>query len=142
MNMENRKIPCVSFPRSGHHLLGRCLKQYFGRDFHYCPNVFRKAHFKDPKTNYQKNHDFDLSLPNTRAWYYVIQYRHPLTRSYHGTNGRPILELKQRIILGGALSLTTSCRFGICILDGIRNSDGYSLSSSTSLSGRSLCGNG
>lgn len=77
MNLE-RKIQCVSFPRSGHHLLATCLQQYFCGDFHYCPNVLRKVHFKNPETNYQKNHDFDLSLPNTRAWYYVIQYRHPI----------------------------------------------------------------
>lgn len=78
MNMGNRKIQCVSFPRSGHHLLARCLKQYFSGDLHYCSNVFRKVHFKDAKTNYQKNHDFDLCLPNTGHWYYVIQYRHPI----------------------------------------------------------------
>ena len=78
MNMGIRKIQCVSFPRSGHGLLVKCLGQYFGSDFHYCPDVFRKVHFKDPKTNYQKNHDFDLCLPNTPLWYYVIQYRHPI----------------------------------------------------------------
>ena len=77
MNLE-RKIQCVSFPRSGHHLLAGCLKQYFAAIFIIAPTFFGKAHFKDPKTNYQKNHDFDLSLPNTRAWYYVIQYRHPI----------------------------------------------------------------
>ena len=74
------KILCVSFPRSGHHLVEKILREYFGPSFHYCDN---NEHCKsvpcvDVGTNYQKNHDFELTTPKLEEYKYFIQYRHPL----------------------------------------------------------------
>ena len=101
--MQNRKIQCITFPRSGHHLLVNILLKYFseniffpeisdtkvdkqcnkvvcGGDFHYCEYYHhcRTSPCADPRTNFQKNHDFDGRVQNCRNNYYVIQYRHPL----------------------------------------------------------------
>jgi len=69
---------CVSFPRSGHHLLTRCLQSCFGSALGYCPDVRRRRDFAKFGVNYQKNHDFDLALPVERRFRYVVQYRYPL----------------------------------------------------------------
>ena len=70
----------ISWPRSGHHMLLRLLKLYFGPSFGYCSLYGdRPEHPEVPqccrcvpctnagKINFSKNHDFDLSP--------VIQYR-------------------------------------------------------------------
>jgi hypothetical protein len=72
------RVQGVSFPRSGHHLLVKCVKQYFGKRLGYCGNVFRGQDFLSDGITLQKNHDFDLILPISSDARYLIQYRHPL----------------------------------------------------------------
>ena len=74
-------ISCVSYPRSGHHMLVRLLTGYFGDALHYCEYYehCQQSPCSDPLTNFQKNHDFDLALPNDAGRRYIIQYRHPVT---------------------------------------------------------------
>jgi len=74
------KTICATFPRSGHDLLFQCLQRYFMDDFHYCEFYHHcgKVPCADHSTNFQKNHDFDLTLFNNPAYNYVIQYRHPI----------------------------------------------------------------
>lgn len=96
-------IQCVSFPRSGHHLLVNLLLKYFSKNINYqntdgprthevCKNVLQAGDFRycefyqhcqqtpcsDLKINFQKNHDFDLKLKNVFNFKYIIQYRHAL----------------------------------------------------------------
>lgn len=95
-----RKIQCISFPRSGHHLSVNYLARFFGGDlsfdsrsietgidksyfscgeFVYCEYYTHcgKVPCGDPKTTFQKNHDLDLTLPNIEGQYYIVQYRDP-----------------------------------------------------------------
>lgn len=78
----------ISWPRSGHHMLVRLLKLYFGSSFHYCgfyrgeerPTTVKRCCGKVPcaypgKVHFSKNHDFDLSVPQVRGQKYLIQYR-------------------------------------------------------------------
>ncbi|MBW2046214.1 MAG: hypothetical protein JRI96_15265 [Deltaproteobacteria bacterium] len=96
-----KKIQCITFPRSGHHLLVNCLARYFGEDLLFDSRSIEsgkdRSHFSagelvyceyyhhcgqtpcaDPKTNFQKNHDFGLKLENNLSYNYIIQYRHPI----------------------------------------------------------------
>jgi len=75
-----KKIQNVSFPRSGHALLRRCLQLYFGEKFVFCEfySGCKTTPCINPQTNYQKNHDFDLKLVNDPTLNYIIQYRHPM----------------------------------------------------------------
>jgi hypothetical protein len=77
-------VQTVSFPRSGHHALMRCLQHYFGADMNYCiyytccqqiPCPHARARF-----NFQKNHDFVERLPLTPdpKQRYLVQYRNPV----------------------------------------------------------------
>lgn len=73
---------CVSYPRSGHHGLVDVLRAYFADAFVYCES------YDTPEkklglpggalTNFQKNHDFELSTPVLPDRQYLIQIRHPL----------------------------------------------------------------
>ena len=74
------KIQNVSFPRSGHALLRRCLQLYFGSEFRFCGyhGGCRKSPCINPQTNYQKIHDFNLKLEINPKLTYLIQYRHPV----------------------------------------------------------------
>ncbi len=78
--MENKKILNVAFPRSGHHLLEQCLRLYFRDQFHYChfDHHCKQIPCTDPKTNFQKHHDYKLFLVNNPSTNYIIQYRHPI----------------------------------------------------------------
>ena len=73
-------IQNISFPRSGHALLVRCLKQIYKDQINYCEfyTHCRKTPCSNPATNLQKNHDFDLRLQNSADLRYLIQYRHPI----------------------------------------------------------------
>ena len=75
-----RPVQCVSFPRSGHHLLVRCLTQMYDERFNYCDfyNHCRKVPCKDSKTNFQKSHDFDLRLTRRTDRPALVQIRHPV----------------------------------------------------------------
>ena len=75
-----KKIQNVSFPRSGHALLRRCLQLYFGEKFIFCEfySGCKTTPCINPQTNYQKNHDFDLKLENNPSLSYIVQYRHPV----------------------------------------------------------------
>lgn len=72
------RVQGVSFPRSGHHLLVRCLQQYSGKRLGYRDNVFRRQDFPGDGITLQKNHDFNLLLPISPDARYLIQYRRPL----------------------------------------------------------------
>ena len=73
----------ISFPRSGHGLLARCLDQYFRSSFrkqvfHYCEYYHHCQTLTCQKrnTNFQKIHD-DVTVNATDApdWMHLIQYR-------------------------------------------------------------------
>lgn len=75
-------IANISFPRSGHHALKAVLENYFGDQLVYCDNYRCRPENRltvDPKTNYQKEHDLELThpedLPGVR---YLIQIRNPI----------------------------------------------------------------
>lgn len=74
------RVVSVSFPRSGHHLLERCLRGLFPGEVQYCDYYRHCRHSPclEARTNLQKCHDFDLRLERAPGWMYVIQYRHPL----------------------------------------------------------------
>lgn len=72
------RVQGISLPRSGHHLLVHCLKDYFGDDLGYCSNLFRSDSFSNSEITFQKNHDFNLDLPVEPTLKYLVQYRHPL----------------------------------------------------------------
>ena len=71
----------VSWPRSGHHLLARLLRLYYGATFTYCG--FYGQHgccgqmpcARAGTIRYSKNHDFDNTLHQNRQQRYLIQTR-------------------------------------------------------------------
>jgi hypothetical protein len=71
----------VSWPRSGHHLLARLLRLYYGPKFTYCgfygqPGCCGQAPCaRAGEVRYSKNHDFDGTLPQEGAHRYLIQTR-------------------------------------------------------------------
>lgn len=70
----------VSFPRSGHHALVRCMMDLLPEELHYCDYYrhCRQVPCIDSKTNYQKTHDFDVALAVQNELKYIVQVRHPL----------------------------------------------------------------
>lgn len=75
-------IAGVSLPRSGHHLLERCLRQYFESRFTYCefysPGDECCHTFPCQNTDrisFSKNHDNTQDLPQLKDQQYLIQYR-------------------------------------------------------------------
>lgn len=71
----------VSWPRSGHHLLARLLRLYYGPDFAYC-GFYGQAECcgtapcaRAGEIRYSKNHDFDGALPQDSSRRYLIQTR-------------------------------------------------------------------
>jgi len=77
----------VSIPRSGHHFLVRLLHETFGAEFRYCEfytaddccRTVPCASTGDAAVFFQKNHDFDLTLPpDLPGVVYVVQHRDPV----------------------------------------------------------------
>lgn len=70
----------VSFPRSGHHALVRCLMDLLPEELSYCDYYrhCRRVPCTDGSKNYQKTHDFDLDLPIREDLNYIVQIRNPL----------------------------------------------------------------
>jgi FkbM family methyltransferase len=77
----------ASIPRSGHHFLAALLQSYYGDDLSYCESYTAPGCCRvTPCTRggyhsiiYQKNHDFDFSLPkDIQDALYIVQYREPL----------------------------------------------------------------
>ena len=69
---------CVTFPRSGHHLFQRlmqlnCPELVYCEQYNHCKSI----PCTDPKTNFQKSHDFNLSDPYIDGSRYIIQFRKP-----------------------------------------------------------------
>lgn len=96
---EMRKVECISYPRSGHGILNKFLAFYFGdksaeeiidlcnkeKYFEIGAYVYCEIHKRPDmmigrnlKTNFQKNHDFNLDTPIRGDRYYVIQIRNPV----------------------------------------------------------------
>ena len=73
---------CVSFPRSGHHLLTNLLREYFGCQTLVYHSLYedKGRPISDPESlvNYQKNHDFELDTPLNPELKYVVQIRDPM----------------------------------------------------------------
>lgn len=72
----------ISWPRSGHHLLVRLLKLYFGDRFIYCVPKAEKPGCcgtipcqKRDSVHFTKNHDFQLDVAQVDGLKYLIQYR-------------------------------------------------------------------
>lgn len=71
----------VSWPRSGHHLMARLLRLYYGPNFTYCGFYGQtECCGKVPcaragTVRYSKNHDFDGTLPQDAQHRYLIQTR-------------------------------------------------------------------
>ncbi|WNJ16421.1 hypothetical protein [Pontibacter sp. G13] len=96
-------VQCITYPRSGHHLLLNLLLQYYSGDTnfprtngstvsevckqHIIAGELRYCEYHihcgqvgciDPRANFQKNHDFDLTVPISQKFRYLIQFRSPL----------------------------------------------------------------
>ena len=69
-----RYVACISYPRSGHHLIVRVLESYFKEAFRYCNYTYFKHHYEqpcehccltfpciDPRVSMTKNHDMELN---------------------------------------------------------------------------------
>lgn len=72
----------ISWPRSGHHLLTRLLKLYFGPDFGYCDfyggieGCCKTVPCqRTDKIHFTKSHDFNLDVPQIEGRKYLIQHR-------------------------------------------------------------------
>ena len=71
----------VSWPRSGHHLLARLLRLYYGPKFTYCgfygqPGCCGQVPCaRAGQVRYSKNHDFDGTLPQDAGQRHLIQTR-------------------------------------------------------------------
>lgn len=81
MTTELHITECMTFPRSGHSLLGRLLNDYFGEQrFHYCEMYTEvgKRIGVDSATNFQKNHDLDLETTIHPDRQYLVQIRYPI----------------------------------------------------------------
>lgn len=69
----------VSIPRSGHHCIVDRLKLVFGEALNFCEcyETPEKILDRDPTTNLQKNHDFDLLTPVRDDRQYIVGIRDP-----------------------------------------------------------------
>ncbi len=71
----------VSWPRSGHHLMARLLRLYYGPKFTYCGFYGQTGCCgqtpcaRAGTVRYSKNHDFDGTLPQDTRHRYLIQTR-------------------------------------------------------------------
>lgn len=75
------RTQCVSFPRSGHHLLERLLHSYFGDErWRYCESYEDSGRTldNDPETNFEKTHDLDLATEARDDRHYLVQIRYPI----------------------------------------------------------------
>jgi hypothetical protein len=84
------RIIGASVPRAGHHYLVRLLRDVLGPELHYCefyspPECCRAVPCQQAGAAtvvYQKNHDFDLTLPADLAGVlYLVQTREPLAEA-------------------------------------------------------------
>ena len=75
-----RKTENICFPRSGQSITVAVLRDYFGEEFKYCERYLHPELRMDvcPETNYEKNHDFDLTTPMREDRAYVVHVRNPL----------------------------------------------------------------
>lgn len=79
--MAIRYVAGISWPRSGHHLMERLLRSYFGPDFVYCDfypearDCCRVFPCNRPNVHFSKNHDFGSSAVPKPGIPYLIQYR-------------------------------------------------------------------
>ena len=74
-----RKTIFVTYPRSGHHWLMRCLQDYYGEEMVYCEHYTccQTIPCAKQEANILKNHDFTLDLVIPEDWNVIVQYRNP-----------------------------------------------------------------
>jgi hypothetical protein len=76
-----RHVAGISWPRSGHHLLARIMKSYFGSEFKHCEFYGKEwccrsfPCCRQKLIAFSKSHDFDGSLESREAVPLIIQYR-------------------------------------------------------------------
>jgi hypothetical protein len=80
--LPREQVVGVSWPRSGHGMLMRLLKLYYGPGFGYCEfyrdDIDCCRQFpctRQDSVHFTKNHDWDLALPQLPGRKYLIQYR-------------------------------------------------------------------
>ncbi len=71
---------CLTFPRSGNHLLHDLLDAYFADALAFCDihQTPERALDRDPATNVQKNHDLNHDTPLHDDRRYIVQVRYPI----------------------------------------------------------------
>lgn len=81
MTITLHRTECITFPRSGHHLLHDLLARYFREgELRYC-EMYKQPRLRldvEPRTNFQKNHDLQLATPIRSDRRYVVQVRYPV----------------------------------------------------------------
>ncbi len=81
MTVPLNRTECLTFPRSGHTLLHRLLSDYLvDGELRYCEMYTEpeKTLDRDPITNFQKNHDLELTTPIREDRQYLVQIRYPI----------------------------------------------------------------
>lgn len=82
MMLDKIHIHSISYPRSGHHILMACLKDYFGDRMHYCEYYTHCQTTPCPEggseINIQKSHDNQLDEIISPTKRYILQYRNPI----------------------------------------------------------------
>jgi len=73
------KTENICFPRSGHRMLLRVLKVYFGDELKNCDVYNDQIMTNRNDFNYQKNHDLDLKTPILNNRNYLVQIRDPMS---------------------------------------------------------------
>lgn len=72
-----KKIHNITFPRSGHRVLGRVLKRYLKDKVKY-HEVYGGSKYTEKEANYIKDHDFALKVVPSKNRVYLVQIRYPL----------------------------------------------------------------
>ena len=77
---EIHRTECMTYPRSGHHLLIKLLIAHYGQRINYSEFYGDKWHLDThPQTNLQKNHDFGFDAPvDKEDRQYLVQLRRPI----------------------------------------------------------------
>lgn len=69
---------CLTFPRSGHHLLVNMLRAYFGHELRYVESYEHPELLNQPEANFIKDHDFAATAQAREGWRVLVQIRDPM----------------------------------------------------------------